>query len=549
MITCPYCAEDIDDGETLCPHCHTPLDVNAFPKSLEDSFKSIYSIKSEIGRGGLATVYLATHVVTGNVVALKVVPPHFTHDLDFLNRFRREAQISLSLQHPNLIQVYEEGICSGYPYIAMRYLSGGTLSEYILKNGSLSEDKIKKIIVPVLEGLSYAHSLGIMHRDVKSSNIVFDEDFSPSLMDFGIARTVDGTKLTKTGTIICTPEYMSPEQAMGKAADVRSDIYSMGVVIYEMATGNVPFRADTLIGLIHKVVNEEHSDIRNNNSEFSDSFAASVNKALAKEPDQRFNSCSEFIESLLLAKPGASYNIHKPLSSSSEIPNNEVKNVNGDKGKESLTQIYSIKDVKGPSIPKTSNDNTLSESAPKNNKTLLIFVAIILLIVGIYVIAKQSNNREPALSDAPIDTVMEIQNNPTPSTLTEHQPIIKQAKRKTIQRNMDYKQSSKSEVKTQLSQMASSILRVYVSRGSFGSGISDTNNNSGFQVISQTRAVSNKEYGKVEITWLSQDEVKIKCTFQDIDNGDILSILAIIKGPSNSTSSFKTEVLSKGESE
>jgi len=295
---CHYCKEEILEDAIKCKHCGSMLgELPSGGTTIIDAFANQYEIIGELGRGGMSTVYKARQIALDRIVALKVVPIEFTHDKDFIARLRREAQSSAKLSHPNIVTTYDVGEMGGYPYITLEYLSGGTLSEYIHKHGKLSEDQIKKIIVPILEGLSYAHTKGIVHRDIKSSNIMFNEHQHPILMDFGIARSTEGTKLTKTGTTIGTPEYMSPEQAMGKETDQRSDIYSIGVVMYEMATCNVPFRADTVFGLIHKVVNEE-PDLSQLHSVYSESLISIITRLLNKNPEQRFQNTRDIISAL-----------------------------------------------------------------------------------------------------------------------------------------------------------------------------------------------------------------------------------------------------------
>jgi len=315
---CPLCDELISINAIKCKHCGSMLsEMPSGGTTIIDAFASQYEILGELGRGGMSTVYKARQIALDRIVALKVVPREFTHDKDFVARLRREAQSSAKLSHPNIVTTYDVGEMGGYPYITLEYLSGGTLSEYIHKHGKLSEDQIKKIIIPILEGLSYAHAKGIVHRDIKSSNIMFNEHQHPILMDFGIARSTEGTKLTKTGTTIGTPEYMSPEQAMGKETDLSSDLYSIGVVLYEMANCNVPFKADTAFGVIHKVVNEE-PDLSQLQGAYSESFSSTITKLLYKNPEQRFQNAQDII-SAMSTKHIMQNNNPIPISKSTDL--------------------------------------------------------------------------------------------------------------------------------------------------------------------------------------------------------------------------------------
>jgi eukaryotic-like serine/threonine-protein kinase len=276
---CPYCDELIRPGAKKCKHCGEWLvegeartgvtggtgsgrtgggSASADPISqVRQALASRYEITGEIGRGGMATVYRAVQKNLEREVALKVLPGQFTHDEEFTERFHREARSAAALNHPNIITIHDEGVEGGVHYMAMEYIAGTDLRQRIKERGALDVEEIRRLIVPVAQGLAYAHGKRMVHRDIKSSNILIGEGDRPVLTDFGIARAAESTKLTQTGTVIGTPEYMSPEQARGDGLDQRADIYSLGVVLYEAASGRLPFRADTALGLIHKITTEE----------------------------------------------------------------------------------------------------------------------------------------------------------------------------------------------------------------------------------------------------------------------------------------------------
>jgi len=320
---CPFCCEEIISTAKKCKHCGEwfiskdealnsintagtdvaqDATVSERPQhndtAILTAFATQYEIIYESGRGGMATVYKARQLSLDRIVALKVVPREYCHDLDFIKRFKKEAQNSAKLSHPNIITIHEVGELGGYPFIAMEYLEGGSLSELIHKQGKLPEEQIMDIIIPILEGLEYAHYMGIIHRDIKSGNIMFDRHKRPVLMDFGIARSTEGTKLTQTGTVMGTQGYMSPEQAKGLEVDHRSDLYSIGIVMYEMATGKVPFQADSIIGFIHKVVNEYIIPVKEVNPSISGYYSLVIDMLLEKNPEDRYSSASEVIEGL-----------------------------------------------------------------------------------------------------------------------------------------------------------------------------------------------------------------------------------------------------------
>jgi formylglycine-generating enzyme len=320
MIRCPFCGEQILEIAKKCKHCGEWLNsIASAGDTVNAVFSADYEILGELGRGGMATVYKARQKNLDRIVALKVIPRELTHDQEFVGRFEREARNSARLNHPNTITIYDVGSIGGYPYISMEYLEGGTLSERLRIHGKLAESEAKEIITKILKALGQAHQQGIIHRDLKSSNIMLDAGGRPVLMDFGIARSAEGTKLTKTGTIMGTPEYMSPEQAAGTGeVDQRSDLYSIGVVLYELLTGRVPFHSDTALGILHKVVNEEPQNPITLNSKISVEMNNILHQALAKDPEERFQSADEFITALesgkvrVISKPANKKPVRRP---------------------------------------------------------------------------------------------------------------------------------------------------------------------------------------------------------------------------------------------
>jgi tetratricopeptide (TPR) repeat protein len=263
-----------------------------------------YRIIEEIGRGGMAVVYKAVHPVLGRYVAIKVLPPQFTFEKKFVERFRREATAASTLNHPNIVIIHDVDQEDDIHYIVMEYLEGQPLSELIKEQGSLPLSRALKIMHQISSALDYAHSLGFVHRDIKPSNIIIGPEDHATLTDFGIVRTADGTSVTKEGAPIGTPEYMSPEQCDGKQADSRSDIYSLGVVLYEMLTGQVPFTADTPLVVMYQQVNKKPMPPRRINSDLSEPVEGVVLGALAKAPGERYQTAGALAEALEAAIRG-----------------------------------------------------------------------------------------------------------------------------------------------------------------------------------------------------------------------------------------------------
>ncbi|HYT80667.1 MAG TPA: protein kinase, partial [Actinomycetota bacterium] len=216
-----------------------------------------YEIDSMLGRGGMAEVYLGTDRVLGRQIAVKVLGSQFSKDNSFVTRFRREAQSAAALNHPNVVSVFDTGSDDGTHFIVMEYIKGKTLSQVIREDGPLMPERAVEITLAVAEALAFAHRHGIIHRDVKPGNIMLTPSGDVKVMDFGIARATSSDSLTQTATVLGTATYFSPEQAQGEAVDARSDVYSLGCVLYEMLAGHPPFSGDTAVAVAYKHVKEE----------------------------------------------------------------------------------------------------------------------------------------------------------------------------------------------------------------------------------------------------------------------------------------------------
>jgi serine/threonine protein kinase len=252
-----------------------------------------FQVQKEIGRGGMARVYLAVQRKFGRLVALKVVSAELSHDLKFKERFIQESRINARLTHPNIVQVYDVGTHEGKLYLVMEYVRGGDLNQRLQRGMRLTE--LIGVVKDIGRALDYAHDKGFIHRDIKPENILFREDGSAVLTDFGIARLTDSEpSLTRAGTVVGTPQYMSPEQASGKELDGRSDLYSLGVVLYRMLTGDVPYKADTAVTIGIKHLQEPIPRLPN----YLKAFQEVIDRCLAKRPDARFQTGAELIEAL-----------------------------------------------------------------------------------------------------------------------------------------------------------------------------------------------------------------------------------------------------------
>ncbi len=258
-----------------------------------------YKIIKEIGNGGMATVYSAIDLTTHNRVALKIINAQLTTDREYVERFHREAKLIAQLGHPNIVSIFEHGEMNGVHFIAMEFLDGIPLSTHIKNKRKLSLDETLQIILPILKALHYAHEKGIIHRDIKSANIFITKNKRPVLLDFGIAHVNSGPQLTRAGAIFGTPEYMSPEQAQGEKLDQRSDIYSVGMVMYECLTGVLPFTGTNPITVIHKIIYEKPYPLQTIRNDLPPNIYSVVQKALAYLPEHRFSTAMEFYKALV----------------------------------------------------------------------------------------------------------------------------------------------------------------------------------------------------------------------------------------------------------
>lgn len=264
-----------------------------------------YKIVSKLGQGGMATVYKAHELSLNRMVALKVLSSQLSEDTAYIKRFQREAQAAAQLNHPNIVQIYAIGEEQGVHYFAMEYIKGRSLADIRQEKGVMKPEDAVPIIRQVAEALAEAHKVGLVHRDIKPSNIMMDAAGRAKVTDFGIAYvSYANTKLTRDGSIIGTPEYLSPEQCEGKTVDQRSDIYSLGVTLYELLSGKTPYEADTPVSMLMKIVKGEFPPLREVNPNVPEPLQAIVDKMMLKDVQQRYQKMEEVIKDLVELEPG-----------------------------------------------------------------------------------------------------------------------------------------------------------------------------------------------------------------------------------------------------
>jgi serine/threonine-protein kinase len=278
-----------------------------------------YQVISELGRGGMAIVYRALQPSLNRIVALKVLPSHMERDQEAVRRFRREAEVAGGLAHEAIVKVWDASVEQPPYYIAMEFLDGGTLAGRLAGRPLAPKEAIAAIL-PVCQGLEHAHQRGIVHRDVKPANIMFDKAGRPLVTDFGIARAIDRTQLTAPGARFGTPNYMSPEQASGLPTDRRTDIYSVGAVLYEMLTGRPPFGSDEPLSVMYRIAHEEPVKPSAFNPAVDPHLEAVVLRSLDKDPRRRFQTCAEMAAALSAAATAGASRPRRPAPTLLAVP-------------------------------------------------------------------------------------------------------------------------------------------------------------------------------------------------------------------------------------
>jgi beta-lactam-binding protein with PASTA domain/predicted Ser/Thr protein kinase len=267
-------------------------------------FDDRYEVLKKLGSGGMADVYLAKDRVLGRQVALKVLSAQFTGDHEFIERFRREASAAASLNHPNVVQVYDKGEAEGTYYIAMEYLEGRSLKDIIVKYAPLSPDLVVSVSRQIVEALRYVHRRDIIHRDIKPQNIIIDNEGRVKVTDFGIARAGGRASLTEVGTSVGTAHYLSPEQAQGQPVEAASDLYSLGVVMYEMATGRLPFDAENSLGIAMQHVHDSPVPPRSLVPSIPENLEAVILRAMGKQPTGRYPTAQAMLDDIWRVQEG-----------------------------------------------------------------------------------------------------------------------------------------------------------------------------------------------------------------------------------------------------
>jgi serine/threonine protein kinase/Flp pilus assembly protein TadD len=367
-----------------------------------------YEVRERLGRGGMADVYKAYQPGMNRFVAIKVMHGHLSESPDFIERFKREAQSVGQLRHPHILNVIDFDAEDDLYYMVMEFIKGDTLKSYMAEEGMLPPYEAIRIAAQIADALDYAHQNGMIHRDIKPANIMFTQPDRRQavLTDFGIARLMDASGLTMSGAAVGTPAYMSPESGKGERVDERSDIYSMGVVIYEMLTGTIPFSADTPYAVILKHIQEPLPDPRHYQASLSDPLEALIFKALAKLPAERYQTAGELRQALLEAQTETATNI-TPAPRPTKVFEENGPTLLVDSA--TPARVTATKPTKPrakeslPTIPATP-----SAQMPRQRRWLWVMAALVglILVVGVGILWDESQADEEATT--PIAATEEV---------------------------------------------------------------------------------------------------------------------------------------------
>jgi len=338
-------------------------------------FSNRYRIEREIAQGGMAEVYLARDQSLDRLVALKALFPEFAREPSFVERFRREAQAAANLNHPNIVAIYDWGQESGTYFIVMEYVEGRSLRDLIRSDGPLDPGRAADITAEIASALAFAHRSGVVHRDVKPGNVLLTQSGTVKVTDFGIARAGTSDGLTQTGSVMGTATYFSPEQAQGLAVDGRSDVYSVGIVLYELVCGVPPFSADSPVSVAYKHVREEPVPPSQRNPSVPPALEQIIMSALAKDPDHRYQSADDLRADLLRFRRGRPLAAAPVTAIVAEVPTTAVTNAG-------IGAYAATATIASPRVPV---DQTAVYTQPRRSRHPATFTILTLLVLALLV--------------------------------------------------------------------------------------------------------------------------------------------------------------------
>ena len=362
-----------------------------------------YEVIRSIGEGGMANVYLGYDTILDRNVAIKVLRGDLSNDEKFVRRFQREALSASSLAHPNIVEVYDVGEDDGVYYIVMEYVEGKTLKQLLKKRGTLTLSEAIDIMSQLTDGMAHAHDSYIIHRDLKPQNIMIKDDGQIKITDFGIAMALNSTQLTQTNSVMGSVHYLPPEQASGKGCTIKSDIYSMGIIFYELLSGSLPFKGDNAVEIALKHMREPLPSLREDNSAIPQSIENIVRRATAKNPKNRYESARSMHEDLLTALDDD--RMDEPVYQY-KYPEHENDSNKRIKKLEETAKLETTDDIPTSiSEMEATEEESLDEIQDKKNKKLIIILASIfgasalLLIILFFVVPALFNKKAVTVPD------------------------------------------------------------------------------------------------------------------------------------------------------
>lgn len=331
-----------------------------------------YEVVSHIGQGGMADVFLAVDTILNRQVAIKILRADLSTDAISILRFEREAQAAAALAHPNIVEIYDVGDYKGHHYIVMEFVSGKTLKQVIRSRGPLVNEEAIDIMKQLCSAVAEAHTRGIIHRDIKPQNVIVKSDGSVKILDFGIATAKGSMQLTQANNVMGSVHYLAPELAKGESASPQSDIYALGIVLYEMLSGDVPFKADQAVQIALKHMREPMPDIRQMNSSVPQSIANIITRATAKNPNERYRSAREMLADVSTCLRAERMN-EKKLVISQPKP----------KTQKSIEKVETVNEEEKKSNNDSFISRTLSTHATKTHSKLIIGIFVVIAVIGL----------------------------------------------------------------------------------------------------------------------------------------------------------------------
>lgn len=353
-----------------------------------------YEIIRSIGEGGMANVYLGYDTILDRNVAIKVLRGDLSNDEKFVRRFQREALSASSLAHPNIVEMYDVGEDNGLYYIVMEYIEGKTLKQLLKKRGTLTLSEAIDIMLQLTDGMAHAHDSYIIHRDLKPQNIMIKDDGQIKITDFGIAMALNSTQLTQTNSVMGSVHYLPPEQASGKGCTIKSDIYSMGIIFYELLSGSLPFRGDNAVEIALKHMRDPLPSLREDNPAIPQSIENIIRKATAKNPKNRYEDARSMHEDLLTALDDD--RMDEPVYQY-KYPEHETDNTKRIKKLENIEDKKEAEEDKTDEVAKKIDEEDLEEK--KSNRVIIIlaivFGVLALALITVFFIVPAFSNEKP----------------------------------------------------------------------------------------------------------------------------------------------------------